>query len=156
MKSSPLSIGIALLKIHVFNKPSTPLPSPPPPTPSSIRHLSSVKHSSLPTLSHLQQIQNSNKIWKRCRLYTVQITIFNSHFWVLRFAAYVLNTLWIRNRVNAKSGYSFTRWRNKIEPSSLPWILQSKWQPRSKEGSLTAEQEEISRALRHMLCCQYS
>ena len=32
-----------------------------------------------------------------------------------------LNTPWIRNRVNAKSGYLF-QWRYKIEPSSLPWI----------------------------------
>ena len=32
-----------------------------------------------------------------------------------------LNTPWIRNRVNAKSGYFF-QWRYKIEPSSLPWI----------------------------------
>ena len=30
------------------------------------------------------------------------------------------NTLWIRNRVDAKSKYFVIRWRNKIEPSSLP------------------------------------
>ena len=34
-----------------------------------------------------------------------------------------LNTLWIWNRVDAKSGYFFFQWHNKIEPSSLPWIL---------------------------------
>ena len=32
------------------------------------------------------------------------------------------NTLWIRNRVDAKSKYFVIRWRNKIEPSSLPQI----------------------------------
>ena len=42
-----------------------------------------------------------------------------------------LNTLWIWNRVNAKAEYFF-RWRNKNQPSSLPWILYSRWQPRSK------------------------
>ena len=26
----------------------------------------------------------------------------------------------------------FFRWRNKMEPSSLPWILSSRWQPRSQ------------------------
>ena len=41
-----------------------------------------------------------------------------------------LNTLWIRNRMDAKSGYIFIRWRNKIEPSSLPWRLYSRLQPR--------------------------
>ena len=48
-----------------------------------------------------------------------------------------LNTLWIRNRVDAKSGYFFIRWRDKIEPSSLPWILYSRWQPHSQVVSLT-------------------
>ena len=48
-----------------------------------------------------------------------------------------LNTLWIRNRVDAKSGYLFFQWRNKIEPSSLPWILYLRWQPRSQVLSLT-------------------
>ena len=33
----------------------------------------------------------------------------------------MLNTPWIRNRVEAKSGYFFIRWWNKIEPSSSPW-----------------------------------
>ena len=40
-------------------------------------------------------------------------------------------TLWKWNRVNAKSGHFF-RWRNKIQLSSLPWILYSRWQPHSK------------------------
>ena len=31
---------------------------------------------------------------------------------------------------DAKSGCFFIRWRNNIEPSSLPWILYSRWQPR--------------------------
>ena len=44
-----------------------------------------------------------------------------------------LNTLWICNRVNAKCYPDiFFRWRNKIQSSSLPWILCSRWQPRSK------------------------
>ena len=44
-----------------------------------------------------------------------------------------LNTLWICNRVDAKCYPDiFFRWRNKIQPSSLPWILCSRWQPRSK------------------------
>ena len=44
----------------------------------------------------------------------------------------------IRNRVDAKFGY-FIRWRNKIETSSLPWILYlySRWQPHSQDFSLT-------------------
>ena len=31
---------------------------------------------------------------------------------------------------DAKSGFFFIRWRNNIEPSSFPWILYSRWQPR--------------------------
>ena len=31
---------------------------------------------------------------------------------------------------DAKSRCFFIRWRNNIEPSSLPWILYSRWQPR--------------------------
>ena len=44
----------------------------------------------------------------------------------------------IRNRLDAKFGY-FIRWRNKIETSSLPWILYlySIWQPHSQDFSLT-------------------
>ena len=42
-----------------------------------------------------------------------------------------LNSLLIRNRLDAKSGYNifYIRWRNKIEPSSLQWILYSRWKP---------------------------
>ena len=48
------------------------------------------------------------------------------------------NTVWIRNRVDAKSGYFCIRpWRNKIKPSSLHWILYSRWQLRSQVLSLT-------------------
>ena len=64
-------------------------------------------------------------------------------------------TLWIRNRVHAKSGYYFIRWISKIEPSSLPWMLYSRWQPRSQVLSRQSKMQ-ISRALRRMLCCQYS
>ena len=46
-------------------------------------------------------------------------------FWIRSPEWKFLNTLGIRNRVDSKSGYFFIRWRNKIEPSSLPWI----WQP---------------------------
>ena len=31
---------------------------------------------------------------------------------------------------DAKSGCFFIRWRNNIEPSSFPWMLYSRWQPR--------------------------
>ena len=46
----------------------------------------------------------------------------------------------------------FIRWRSKIEPSSLPWILYSRWQPRSQVLSKQSKMQ-ISRALRRMLCC---
>ena len=45
--------------------------------------------------------------------------------------------------------FFFIRWRNKIEPSSLPRILYSRW-PTSFPGSLSYP------SLRRMLCCQYS
>ena len=48
-----------------------------------------------------------------------------------------LNMLWIRNRVDAKSGY-LIRWRNKIEPRSWSWILYSRWQPNSQVLSLAS------------------
>ena len=42
---------------------------------------------------------------------------------------FFLNTLGIRNRVDAKSGYIviffLIQWRHKIEPSSLPWIFKT-------------------------------
>ena len=48
------------------------------------------------------------------------------------------NPLWIRNRVDAKSGYIFfPGWRNKIEPSSLPWNQFSRWLPRTILGNLS-------------------
>ena len=40
-------------------------------------------------------------------------------FWIRSPEWKFLNTLWIPNRVDAKPGYFFIRWRNKIEPSSL-------------------------------------
>ena len=48
-----------------------------------------------------------------------------------------LNPLWIQNCMNAQSGYFCIRWCNKIQPSSLPWILYSRWQLRSQVLSLT-------------------
>ena len=44
---------------------------------------------------------------------------------------------------------------SKIEPSSLPWMLYSRWQPRSQVLSRQSK-VQISCALRRMLCCQYS
>ena len=63
------------------------------------------------------------------------------------------NTLWLRNRADAKSKYSVIRWRNKIEPSSLPQILYSRKQPHSQVFSRQSKMQ-ISRALRRILCCQ--
>ena len=60
------------------------------------------------------------------------------------------NTLWIRNR--AKYGYFLIRWRYKIEPSSSPWILYSRWQPGSQV--LSWQSKTQTSALRSMLCCQ--
>ena len=65
-----------------------------------------------------------------------------------------LNTPQIGNRVDAKSGYFFIRRRNKNEPSSLPWILYSRKQPRSQVLSRQSKMQ-ISHALRSMLYCQY-
>ena len=120
-KSSPLSMCVALLKIHVFKNP------PHPPPPPQIRHPSSVKYSPLPTPSHLQQIQNSNKTRKKMSLWTDQITIFNSHLFKYSFEYSDLElTFWIRyeSRIvwTPKSGYSFS------------WIVQSRWQPRFSQG----------------------
>ena len=45
-------------------------------------------------------------------------------FWI-RFPEWNFwNALWIRNRVDAKSRYLLIRWRDKIEPSSLPFLSQ--------------------------------
>ena len=121
-KSSPLSMCVALVKINVFYK-----PSPPPPPPPQLRHPSSVKYSPLPTPSHLQQIQNSNKTRKKMSLWTDQITIFNSYLFKYSFEYSDLElTFWIRyeSRIvwTPKSGYSFS------------WIVQSRWQPRFSQG----------------------
>ena len=59
----------------------------------------------------------------------------------------------IRNRADAKSKYSVIRWRNKIEPSSLPQILYSRKQPHSQVFSRQSKMQ-ISRALRRILYCQ--
>ena len=66
-----------------------------------------------------------------------------------------LNSLWIRNRVDAKSVFFFIRWRNKVESSSLPWIMYSRWKHRSQVLSRQSKMQ-ISRSLRRMLSCQYS
>ena len=69
--------------------------------------------------------------------------------------AYISATFWLRspewkclallstwNRMDAKSGYFFffffffIWWRNKIEPTSLSWILYLRWQPRRIRGDL--------------------
>ena len=66
-----------------------------------------------------------------------------------------LNSLWIRNRVDAKSRFFFIRWRNKVESSSLLWIMYSRWKHRSQVLSRQSKMQ-ISRSLRRMLSCQYS
>ena len=48
-----------------------------------------------------------------------------------------LNMLWIRNRVDTKSGY-LIKWRNKIESRSWSWILYSRWQPNFQVLSLAS------------------
>ena len=53
--------------------------------------------------------------------YPVNPAYESATFWTRSSEWKFLNTLWIRNRVDAKSGYFFIRWRNKIERSSLPW-----------------------------------
>ena len=64
----------------------------------------------------------------------------SGNFWIVM--------LWIRNRVDAKYGYIyiyiffflfFFRWHNKIQPSSLPWILYSRWQPLSHVFSVVLD-----------------
>ena len=66
-----------------------------------------------------------------------------------------LNSLWIRNRVDAKSRFFFIRWRNKVDSSSLLWIMYSRWKHRSQVLSRQSKMQ-ISRSLRRMLSCQYS
>ena len=41
-------------------------------------------------------------------------------FWIRSPEWKFLNTLWIQNCVNAKSGYFYIRWRNKIRPVLYP------------------------------------
>ena len=74
-------------------------------------------------------------------------------FWICSPERKSFNTLRIRNRVDAKSKYSFIRRRNKIDPSSLPQTLYSRWQPHSQVLSRQGKMQ-ILRALRHMLYCE--
>ena len=53
--------------------------------------------------------------------YPVNPAYESATFWIRSPEWKFLDTPWIRNRVDAKSGYFFIRWCNKIEPSSLPW-----------------------------------
>ena len=66
------------------------------------------------------------------RTYPVNPVCESATFWICAPEWTFLNTLWIRNQIDAKSGFFFIRWRNKIEPNSLPWILYSRWQPPSQ------------------------
>ena len=74
---------------------------------------------------------------KHVHTYPVNPAYESASFWIRPPELKFLNTLWIRNREDAKSGYFFIRWHNKIEPSERQCKMQ------------------ISRA-RRMLCCQYS
>ena len=67
--------------------------------------------------------------WASVHAYPVNPVCESATFWIRVPGWTFLNTLWIRNQMDAKSGFFFIRWRNKIEPSSLPWILYSRWQP---------------------------
>ena len=71
------------------------------------------------------------------RTYPVNPAYESATFWIRSPEWTFLHTLWIRNRADANSGYFFIRWHNKIELSSLLWILYSRWQPRSQVLSLT-------------------
>ena len=55
------------------------------------------------------------------RTYPVYPAYESVTFWICSPGSKFFNTPWIRNRVNAKSGYFF-QWHYKIKPSSLPWI----------------------------------
>ena len=85
----------------------------------------------------IQSLKTSVMCPYRLCLHVFRIFL-KTHLFVSATLIRFLNTLWFRNRVDTKSRYFFTRWRNKIEPSSLLWILYSRWQPRC------------------MLCFQYS
>ena len=68
---------------------------------------------------------------------SVNPTYESATFWIRSPELKFLNTLWVWNSKYAKSGYFFIWWCDKIEPSFLPWILYSRWQPRSQVLSLT-------------------
>jgi len=53
--------------------------------------------------------------------YSVNTAYESAVFWIRSPEWKFLNTLWIRNSVDAKSGNFLILWRNKIDPSSLPW-----------------------------------
>ena len=61
--------------------------------------------------------------------YSVNPAYESATFWIHSPDWIFLNTLGIRNRVDAKSGYIviffLIQWRHKIEPSSLPWIFKT-------------------------------
>ena len=84
--------------------------------------------------------------------YPVNPAYESATFWIRSPEWTFLHTLWIRNRADANSGYFFIRWHNKIELSSLLWILYSRWQPRSQVLRRQSK-TQISRALRRRLFC---
>ena len=67
------------------------------------------------------------------RIRWIQAANESATFWSCSPQWKFLNTLWIRNRVYAKSGYFF-RWCNKIEPSFSPSIF--KMVPRAMSSFL--------------------
>ena len=69
-------------------------------------------------------------------MYPVNLKNETATFWICSPEWKFLNTLWIRKGVDTKSGYFCIWWRNKIKPSSLSWILYSRWQLRSQVLSL--------------------
>ena len=78
--------------------------------------------------------------------YSVNSAKESATFWIRFPERKFLNTLWIRNCVDTKSGFFFYLVMN---------ILYSRWQPRSQALSRRSKMQ-ISRALRRRLCCQYS
>ena len=84
--------------------------------------------------------------------YPVNPAYESATFWIRSPEWTFLHTLWIRNRADANSGYFCIRWHNKIELSSLLWILYSRWQPRSRVLRRQSKMQ-ISRALRRRLFC---
>ena len=69
--------------------------------------------------------------------YQVDLVYESATFWIHSLEWKFLYTVWFRNHVNVNSGYflsgDVTRW----SPRSFPWILYSRWQPRSQVLSLT-------------------